>query len=300
VFRSGGAPGTVGVVSESLTSAADPTRRFEILPFGTGEEETARLAEPIVVTVTSSPRHGVDRTVEVAARVRGQGHEAVVHLAARMVRDADHLDALLERMRAAGIDDVFLVAGDAPAPHGPFDSALGLLPVIHDHPLRPRRIGVGAYPEGHPLIEPTALDEALARKSELADYLATQLCFDPEVLLRWLSELRDRGIALPAYVGVPGAVDRRRLAEISLTVGVGASISFLRKQQGLRRLLGRPSHAAAVLHDALAPLVGDPGFGIAGLHYFTFNRVRATVAWDAAREPSRVGRGRARTQRAGG
>jgi methylenetetrahydrofolate reductase (NADPH) len=276
------------VVTESLTSAADPSRRFEILPFGKGEEETARLTEPIVVTVTSSPRHGADRTVEVAARVRAQGHEAVVHLAARMIRDAHHLDALLERMREAGIDDIFLVAGDAPTSHGPYDSALGLLPVIHDHPLRPRRIGVGAYPEGHPLIEPSALDEALARKSELADYLATQLCFDPDVLLRWLSELRDRGIALPAYVGVPGAVDRRRLAEISLTVGVGASISFLRKQQGLRRLLGRPSHAAAVLHDALAPLVGDPGLRIAGLHYFTFDRVLETVAWDAAREPSTV------------
>jgi methylenetetrahydrofolate reductase (NADPH) len=265
----------------------DPTRRFEILPFGTGADETARLTEPVVVTVTSSPRHGLDRTVDVAARVAEQGHDAVVHLAARMVRDAAHLDALLERMRAAGIDDVFLVAGDAPTPHGPYPSALELLPIVHDHPLRPARIGVGAYPEGHPLIDPTELDEALARKSELADYLATQLCFDPDVLLRWLAELRARGITLPAYAGVPGAVDRRRLAEVSLSVGVGASVSFLRKQQGLRRLLGRPAHAAAVLHDALAPLVGDPRFGIAGLHYFTFNRVRETVAWDAAREPVR-------------
>jgi methylenetetrahydrofolate reductase (NADPH) len=273
-------------VPESPPRAPNPTRRFEILPAGHGEEEVAQLTEPVIVTVTSSPRHGIDATVEVAERVRalGVGHEAVVHLAARMVRDREHLDRLLARMHAAGIDDVFLVAGDAPTPHGPYPSALELLPVIHDHALRPARIGVGAYPEGHPLIDPTALDEALVRKSELADYLATQLCFDPQVLLTWLAELRARGIGLPAWVGIPGAVDRRRLLEVSLTVGVGASVAFLRKQQGLRRLIGRPGHAAEVLHEALAPLVGEPGLGIAGLHYFTFNRVLETVARDAARD----------------
>jgi methylenetetrahydrofolate reductase (NADPH) len=272
-------------VTESPPRTPDPTRRFEILPSGRGEGEVAQLTEPVILTITSSPRHGIDATVEVAERVRalGAGHEVVVHLAARMVRDPGHLEHLLERMRGAGIHDVFLVAGDAPTPHGPYASALELLPVIHDHPLRPQRIGIGAYPEGHPLIDPSALDDALARKSELADYLATQLCFDPQVLLGWLEELRARGIALPAYVGIPGAVDRRRLLEVSLTVGVGASVSFLRKQQGLRRLIGRPGHAAEVLHAALAPLVGAPGPGIAGLHYFTFNRLLETVAWDRAR-----------------
>jgi methylenetetrahydrofolate reductase (NADPH) len=70
--------------------------RFEILPFARGEEEAARLPGPAHLTVTCSPKHGLDHTVEVAARLRALGHLVTVHFAARMVRGRDHLDELLE------------------------------------------------------------------------------------------------------------------------------------------------------------------------------------------------------------
>jgi methylenetetrahydrofolate reductase (NADPH) len=107
------------------------------------------------------------------------------------------------------------------------------------------------------------------------------MCFDPDAVTRWIEQIRAAGIALPVFIGLPGAVDRRRLLEVSMRVGVGTSIGFLRKQHGIRGFLGRPHHAADHLHEAFAPLVGDRVLGVAGLHFFTFNRLQATLAWQA-------------------
>lgn len=260
--------------------------RFEILPFGSGEEEAARLPEPARLTVTCSPRHGIDHTVDVAVRLRERGHSVVVHVAARMVRGGGHVDELLGRTSAAGIDDLFVVGGDAETPDGPYASAVELLPVIHEHRLRPPALGIAAYPEGHATIDDSVLEAALREKGQLATYMATQLCFDAAALLRWLERTRAAGLALPVFVGIPGAVDRRKLLEISLRVGVGPSVSFIRKQRGLKQLLGRPSHAAQALHEALLPHLDDPEWGIAGWHYFTFNRLVETWEWDRRWAPA--------------
>ena len=66
--------------------------RFEILPFGKGEQEAQELPELVWLTVTASPTHTLDDTVDVASRLRGLGHSVTPHLAARMVRSRQHLD----------------------------------------------------------------------------------------------------------------------------------------------------------------------------------------------------------------
>jgi methylenetetrahydrofolate reductase (NADH) len=257
--------------------------RFEVLPLGRGEEQAAQLPQPAPLTVTCSPRHGPDRTVAVARRLSTQGHAVTVHLAARMVRDPAHLDELLAGMAAGGVEDVFLIGGDATPPQGPYSSAVDLLPVICDHPQRPREIGIAGYPEGHPLVDPARLAEALDRKSALADYIITQLCFDAEAVLAWVRETRDRGVELPVLVGVPGVVDRRRLLEISMRIGVGPSLAFLRKQRGLRKLL-RPARVTPdEIYDALAPWLDDRELNIAGLHYYTFDQLLETWRWERQR-----------------
>lgn len=262
--------------------AALDSVRYEVLPFASAETEAAALAHPVTLTVTCSPRHGMDQALDVAARLRGLGHLVVLHLAARMVTGEAHLGALLDRMAEAGIADVFLVGGDAPEPLGPYDSALDLLARLRDHPKAPRTIGVGAYPEGHPLIDAGTLAAALRDKAGDADYMVTQLCFDPEALVRWLRATRADGVDLPVYVGVPGLVDRRRLIDVSMRVGVGASLRYLRKQRGIRRLMDRPSDAPRQLLDAAEPLIGGD-LGVAGVHFFTFNRLVGTVAFGEGR-----------------
>jgi len=255
------------------------TSRFEVLPFGRAEEEAARLPEPVRLTVTASPSHGIDDTVETGARLRALGHEVTVHLAARMVRDRDHLDSLLGTMAKAGVDDAFVIGGDTTPPVGTFASAGELLPLVDRHVHRPARIGIAGYPEGHPLISDATLVELLEEKSRLADYITTQLCFDPDVLLGWVRDVRASRIALPVIFGAPGKVDRLRLLEIATKVGVGPSLAFLKKQRGLRNLLRLSASSADRLYDALAPYVGSD-LAVEGFHWFTFNRLVETWTWE--------------------
>jgi methylenetetrahydrofolate reductase (NADPH) len=265
-------------------SRAGDEVRFEVLPLGRSEAQAAELPEPVRLTVTCSPKHGPDRSVEVAERLHAMGHAVTVHVAARMVRDRAHVDELLGAMRTAGLDDIFLIGGDANPPLGDYASAVELLPVIGRHPDRPHAIGVAGYPEGHPLIDAVALDRALLQKSRLADYVTTQLCFDPDALTGWIADQRAREMTLPVVIGMPGKVSAARLLEMSARIGVGPSMAFVRKQRGLRSLLGLfRSSESDRLHDALAPRVCDPELGIAGFHYFTFNQLVATYEWQRAR-----------------
>jgi methylenetetrahydrofolate reductase (NADPH) len=254
--------------------------QFEVLPFPQARDEAARLPEPARLTVTSSPRHGPERTIAIAIALKELGHSVTPHLAARLVRDRDHLDALLRELETARIDDLFVIGGDSHAPVGEFDSADQLLPLIRERPHGVRRIGIAGYPEGHPLIDQAVLDAAFERKARLADYVTTQMCFEGEVLIRWIQLVRDRGIELPVLIGMPGVVDRRRLLEISIRIGVGPSLAFVREQRHFRNLVWRPSHALEKLFDEIVPQLYEPWVRFGGFHYFTFNQLVDTWRWD--------------------
>jgi methylenetetrahydrofolate reductase (NADPH) len=257
---------------------AEDRARFEVLPFPRIVEEAAGLPQPARVTVTCSPQHGPDRAVEAAIRMRQLGHFLTVHVAARMVRDPDHLGQLLASLADAGIDDLFLIGGDIEEPVGEYDSAVDLLPQVADSAQRPELIGVAGYPEGHPSVSDEELDRALRDKSRLADYVVTQMCFDPEALRAWIVSRRREGMDLPVVVGMPGKVARRKLLLMSARIGVGPSIDFLRKQKGLRSLLSRRSTAER-LYDGIVPMLDDPELAVDGFQYFTFNELCQTWKW---------------------
>jgi methylenetetrahydrofolate reductase (NADPH) len=265
-------------MERSTFSFVQDHARFEVMPLGRSEDEARRLPHPVRLTVTCSPKHGPDEAVAVARRLHAIGHAVTVHVAARMVRDKAHLDALLAAMAQAGADDLFLIGGDADPPHGDYASAVELLPLVAEHPQRPRTIGVAGYPEGHPLISDEQLAGALAEKSAHADYVATQMCFDALILLGWIADSRRQGLALPVVIGMPGKVARRRLLEMSVRIGVGPSLAFVRKQRGLRSLLSRRSTADR-LYKSLVPALDDPALNVAGFHYFTFNQLVETWQW---------------------
>lgn len=258
--------------------AALAAARFEVLPIRKAAERAAALPAGTTVTVTASPRKGIDATVALAGDLAGNGLHAVPHLAARLFADTAHLSRVLDRIGECGIDEAFVVGGDSPAPVGEFGDALSLLRAIDGLGGTPARIGVAAYPEGHPLISDEALVTALAGKSRYADYLVSQMCFDPATVAAWLGRLRARGITLPVYVGIPGAVEVTKLMKISLRIGIGDSMRFLRKQHGV--VSGMLSgYAPDHLVDGLEPYLADPEYGIAGWHLFTFNEVDKTLHW---------------------
>jgi methylenetetrahydrofolate reductase (NADPH) len=255
----------------------DSAVRYELLPFPSALTEAAAVSGPLALTVTCSPKQGPDNALTVGADLRQLGHRVSVHLAARMVRGAEHLDELLGRAQAAGIDDLFVIGGDVSDAAGPYRTGLALLEAIHDHANAPRLLGVPAYPEGHPQIPQRVLLDDLRAKRQIADYMVTQMCFDSARLTRWLEQMRSAGIDLPVYFGIPGLVDRRRLLEVSIRIGVGPSLAYLRKNRRIVGLFGLGKHLAETMLSELSGTVGGP-LNVAGLHFFTFNRLRDTVA----------------------
>lgn len=257
--------------------------RLEAMPFGAAQAQVPELPRDVMVTVTCSPKHGVDHTVDVAARWAEDGRRVVPHIAARLVKSTDHLDDVLGRLGRAGISEIFLIGGDADRPLGPYAGAGEFIAAMRGRTEAPHTIGIAGYPEGHPRINTETLEQALLAKQPFASYVATQICFDPETLGRWAQRVRERGVTLPIIVGVPGRVQRRKLAQISLQVGVGGSLRFLTKHGTVIRGLARSrSYEPTDFLRGLAPYVCDPSIGIAGLHVFTFNEIAETARWQAA------------------
>ena len=265
-------------MSDMTFSSAEDQARFEVFPAGNIEAQAAELPQPAHLTVTCSPMHGPDRSVELAGRLTELGHSVTVHVAARGVRDRAHLDALLAGMADAGADDLFLVAGDVKEQQGHYASAVELLPIVAEHPQRPTTIGITGYPEDHPFISDEDLEQALRDKCRHADYVTTQMCFDPDGLRDWVVHHRERGLTLPVVIGMPGKVKRKRLLTMSAQIGVGPSMRFLRKQRGLLSLLSRRSTADR-LYDAFAPMLDEPDLKLAGFNYYTFNQLLGTWEW---------------------
>ncbi|MGD0997053.1 MAG: methylenetetrahydrofolate reductase [Thermoleophilia bacterium] len=254
--------------------------RFEVIPVSGIENGLTALPAGTTVTVTASPRHGMERTLEVSGELAARGFRVVPHLAARMIAGPDQLAHLVEGLAAADIHEAFVVGGDASPPAGEYRDAGDLLDALRSLPHTLTRIGVGGYPEGHPLIAPASLLQALRRKQPGADYLVTQLCFDPSALVAWIRSIREDGIKLPVVVGMPGAVERRKLAEISLKTGAGASLRYLtRHGRQIATIARSRRYDPTPLARAVAAHLDDADLRIEGVHLFTFNQVEATQAW---------------------
>jgi methylenetetrahydrofolate reductase (NADPH) len=253
--------------------------RFEILPLdGIEEEVREHLTTDLKVTVTASPRKGLDATLRLSERLAAAGYPVVPHLSARLVRDRGHLEEVLARLREAGVRELFVPAGDATEP-GEFQSAADLLMAMGEARTHFHRIGITGYPESHHLISDEETIRAMFAKAEMATDIISQLSFDPETIDGWIKNVRARGTHLPIWIGMPGSVDYAKLVRITMKIGMGESTRFLRHNRNvLARVLTRQFKPDRLLRD-LAPVVTAPGANVPGFHLYTFNEVGRTERW---------------------
>ncbi len=252
---------------------------MEVFPRSGVSEPLRQLPPGTTVPVTSSPSKGIEPTLDLCEDVAALGLRPVPHIAARLVADGAHLNGVLERLASLDDRDIFVVGGDSEQPRGPFSSAGALLAAIRDSKHQFDEVGIAAYPEGHPFISDAELLEALHEKQPYASYMVTQMCFDAEVILRWIADVRENGIRLPVYIGIPGDVDLPRLLRIAMRIGVGDSTRFLRKHFGIIRRLLRPDYRPDRLVEALAPYVAKESYAVRGLHVYTFDQIAETEQW---------------------
>ncbi len=258
--------------------------RYEVFPAdGVEDEVAAHVPSAVKITVTASPRGGMERTLLLTEELTRRGYDVAPHVSARLVRDEAHLGEILARVADAGLRDAFVVAGDPREPAGEFASAYELLAAMTRLGHRLEHVGITGYPESHPVISDETTIQAMFDKAPLATYIVSQVCFEPRTIAWWIGAVRERGVTLPIDVGIPGAASRNKLLRIARRIGVGESIGFLSKRRSwIVQLLKPAGYGPDHIVEGLVPTLVDPAAGVAGFHVYTFNELAPTEAWRQA------------------
>ncbi|HQQ08262.1 MAG TPA: methylenetetrahydrofolate reductase [Novosphingobium sp.] len=253
------------------------------------DEASLRDAAPLIppetpVAITYLPGEELAARVAATIAVRELGFEPMPHFSARRITSpADfegYLRAVVER---AGVRRCFIVAGDPPAPQGPYFDTMALIETGAFERAGIQAIGVGGHPEGHPNMSADQCWQVLETKVRaieargMAPLVVTQFGFDPDAFLGWLKDLRARGIDCPVRIGVPGPAGIKRLLAFAARCGVGASASVMKKYGvSIGNLLGTAGPDKLV--DAFAAGLGEE-HGRVRLHFYPFGGMVRTVEW---------------------
>jgi methylenetetrahydrofolate reductase (NADPH) len=274
----------------SMNSTPKPAtiaRRFSIEATRPKPEEieavAARVPAGTEIYLTAVPTQTQDELIAAARNVRRAGLEPVVHVAARRLESTDVLTGLLSRLHGeADLRRLLVIGGDVD-PVGPFADALAVIQKGRLREAGIARIGIGAYPEGHPHIAPERLEAALDEKIAAAAaqgldvYLTSQFSFSPERIVAWLKQLRACGIDRPVSVGMVGPTSVTALIRFAKRCGVSTSLRGL-MSGAATALIGNvgPDRIIEALDQAQSQ-IGD-----VSPHYFTFGNLVATADYASA------------------
>jgi methylenetetrahydrofolate reductase (NADPH) len=228
-------------------------------------------------------------TVAVAQRLHNDGMNPVPHLAARSLKDADQLDALLSAFtKQAGVSEVLVIGGGVDNPVGQFASSIEVLNTGLIQKYGINDIGVAGHPEGSPDISDDEIVEALALKNELAKrdglnlYIETQFCFEADIVLAWEKSIRAAGNNLPIRVGIPGPATIKTLFRFAQVSGIGPSMRFIAKQAKNVAKLMTVQSPHILLDDLAEGMAADQDCMIKHFHFYPFGGFAKTAAYAQA------------------
>jgi len=286
---------------DQIIATQAPTFSVEFFP-PKGEDATAQLfetartlreLEPDFVSVTYGAGGSTrDGTVEITQALKDElGYETMAHLSC-VGEGRDGLAVTLDRIAAAGIENVFALRGDPPRgqedfeqPQGGLGSAAELAAFIGEG--WDFAVGGACFPEVHP--EAPDLDTDLSylkTKVEAgAGFLITQLFFDNQVYFDFVRAARAKGIEVPILAGVipvaSFAQTKRicQLCDATIPEPLEAAFAAAGGEPEREFELG-VAYAAQQCAELL--IAGAPG-----IHFYALNRAPATRAVLGALRASR-------------
>jgi methylenetetrahydrofolate reductase (NADPH) len=277
---------------DDILASKRPVFSVELFPPKTDEGKKELLAtarslgelEPDFVSVTYGAGGSTrDGTVEITRALKDElGLETMAHLSC-VGESAEGIAATLDRIAAAGIENVFALRGDPPRgqedfvqPEGGLGSAAELAAFIGSR--WDFTVGGACFPEVHP--EATDLDtdlDYLKTKVEAgASFLITQLFFDNQVYFDFVAAAREKGIDVPILAGiipVASFAQTKRICDLcdaSIPPRLEAAFAAAGGDEGAEFELG----VAYAAQQCAELLVG----GAPGIHFYALNRAPATRA----------------------
>lgn len=254
---------------------------IEIIPSDKILERVNLIPKGSTISVTASPSKPIEETLIMSANLKELGFRVIPHIAARRIIDIDHLRQVSDFLDDMNIDEVFVIGGDK-EPFGDYPDSVKLLEDLLNLNHSIKKVGVGGYPEGHPLIKRPVINEflkakiALAKKHGIEIHINSQACYVPGPIVNWIKDLHDIHVNIPILLGISAPMDMIKLAQTSKEIGVGDSVAFL-------TMVGLDSALKSTLYDPgtlLNSLVGKTeSEHITDLHLFTFNHVKSAMQW---------------------
>jgi len=206
----------------------------------------------------------------------------------------EEIEQILIRYAEAGVSNILALRGDPPADQPDYDRSnddfkfasdlVRFIKKFNDsgrHPDPKGRgfgIGVAGFPEGHPTT-PNRVKEMEYLKSKVeagADYICTQLFFDNHDFFDFRERCQLEGINIPIIAGVMPVTSLKgmnRMAELAEGARYPAKL--------IRALKRAEGDAAAVekvgIHYAAQQCMELLDAGVAGIHFYTLNKSRATI-----------------------
>jgi methylenetetrahydrofolate reductase (NADPH) len=154
-----------------------------------------------------------DRTLTALGWLRKSGGLPLVSHLTGIGATRDSIEAIVEELRARGIDNILALRGDPPKIAS--ELAAGDFPFARDLVAFLKRtglfsIGVAVYPEGH--SQSPSLEKDMEYTKEKidagADFAITQMFFDNSYYYRFLDRALRAGITIPLIPGIMPILDR--------------------------------------------------------------------------------------------
>lgn len=263
---------------------------FEFFPPKTDEQRAQldvtaaalRARRPEYVSVTfGAGGSTLSYTPDTVRRLsEDYGFDAVPHLSCMGGRKRE-IAALLDLYRDLGCRRVVALRGDLPsgmATYGDFRYASDLVRFIRAESGDHFRIEVAGYPEVHPQADDAERDlDALAEKVAAgADGVITQYFFNADAYFCFVEDARARGVACPILPGIMPITNYSQLKRFSDMCGAEIPRWVSKRLQGMGDDRARiRAFGHRVVRDLCRTLLQG---GAPGLHVYTLNRARPTLA----------------------
>ena len=267
-----------------------PPISFEFFPPKTDEQRATleaalpklKALSPDYVSVTfGAGGSTLSYTPETVQRLREHHKlDAAPHLSC-VGGTRDEIRALLQKYKSMGCKRIVALRGDLPsgmASYGDFRYASELVEFIRNEFDGAFHIEVACYPEMHPQANDAHADlkNFAAKVKAGADGAITQYFFNPDAYFRFVDEARRHGIKIPIVPGVMPISQYSQLRRFSDMCGaeiprwIAKRLESFRDDADAIREFG-----ADVVADLCRKLIAG---GAPGIHFYTLNRARATLA----------------------